>query len=141
MQIGQNPHSAFIPLSLKAQHRFPADDTGQNNLATEVEGRRASDLGFFPHFSTEKETCPCPRPRHHGDRLSLIFEIIQPWQFGENSGPRSQRRKGMEQGQSVIKRSQMFGPDTGLQRGLSRFTKTRPGCRNCLFPTELLGAA
>lgn len=90
--------------------------------ATEVEGGREGNLRFF-HLSTE-ETCPCPWPLHHGNRLSLIFEIIQPWQFWENSEPRSKRWEGMKQGQNVIKRSQMFGPDTGLPSSLSRFTKT-----------------
>lgn len=81
-QIGRNPDSVSICLSLKEQHRSPAGDPGQKNLATEVEGGRADDL-CFSHFSMEKETCPCPRPWHHGNRLSLIFEIIQPRQFGE----------------------------------------------------------
>ena len=119
MQVSSQP--LFLPLSLK--DKLPAGDTGLNNLATELEGGRESDLRFF-HLSKGKETCPCPGPRHHGNRLSLIFEIIQPWQFGENSRPKSKRWEGMKQGQNVIKRSQMFGPDTGLPSSLSRFTKT-----------------
>ena len=38
----------LLPLSLKKQHRSPADDVGQNNLVTEIEGGRESDLHFFP---------------------------------------------------------------------------------------------
>lgn len=87
-------------------------------------GRAGKVTYTFFHFSTKKETRPCPGPLHRGNKLSLIFEIIQPWQLGENSGPRSKRWEGMKQGQNVIKRSQMFGPDVGSQSSLCRFTKT-----------------
>lgn len=86
--------------------------------------RKVTYTFFFYHFPMKKETRPCPGPLHRGNKLSLIFEIIQPRQLGENSGPRSKRWEGMKQGQNVIKRSQMFGPDMGLQSSLSRFTKT-----------------
>lgn len=117
--------------SLKEQHLSPAEDAGKNDLVTKVEGGRESDLHL-------EKVCPCPGPRHRGNRLNLIFEIIQPWQLGENSGPRSKRWEGMKQGQNVIKRSQMFGSNTG---SLSRFPKTRLGRPNCLLPTELLEGA
>lgn len=103
----------LVPSPLQRNSLIPLQSTLEMKVTLQQRMRVGieSDLHFFPHVSIVKETCPCPRPWHHGDRSSLIFEIIQPWQSGENQRP---RRNSIRTG-SNSKKSDV-GPDADLHR-------------------------